>query len=102
VKYFDWRHFNETREFRERDLYPAAASFEELVGNLRTLTLAESAMIEEAMINLSIPKPTPEELAQAQRELAAMNLKRKDRQAEDIRPPRLADLVQKNLAERAD
>jgi hypothetical protein len=92
VKFFDWRYFNETRKVREKDLYPVAASFEELIGKLRTLTPAEEAKLEGLM-----PKPNQEDAAKAQRELAAMKLKPKDWQQEANRPPRLADLVGRKI-----
>lgn len=97
VKFFDWRYFNETRKFREQDLYPVAASFEELVGKLRTLTPTEETTIRGLM-----PEPNQAEVARAQRELAEMKSKSRDWQPEASRPPRLAVLAQQNSGSQAD
>jgi hypothetical protein len=95
VKFFDWRYFNETRNFREKDLYPVASNFQDFISKLRTLTTAEEAMIEGLM-----SEPNRDEIAQAQRELSAMKLKPKDWRPEANRPPRLAVLAKQNPSER--
>lgn len=90
VKFFDWRYFNETRKFREKDLYPVASDFEDFAMKFRTLTPAEEATIKGLM-----PEPNQEEIAQAQRELSAMQSKPKDWRSEANRPPRLSELARK-------
>jgi len=97
VKFFDWRYFNETRKFREKDLYSVASDFEDFTSKFRTLTPAEEATIKGLP-----PEPNRVEIAQAQRELSAMQSKPKDWRPEANRPPRLAVLAQQNRAERGD
>ena len=94
VKFFDWRYFNETRKFREKDLYFVASNFEEFVSKFRALTPAEEAMIG--------PEPNTEQIARGQEILAKLEAEPKDWRSEANRPPRLAVLVQQNLAARAE
>jgi hypothetical protein len=92
VKFFDWRYFNETRKFREKDLVFVAPDFEEFIEKFRALTPTEESKIRELM-----PEPDPAEIARAQRQLAEMEAKAEDWRSEANRPPRLAILAQKRL-----
>jgi hypothetical protein len=92
IKFFDWRYFNQTRKFREKDLFPVASNFDEFIGKLRTLTTTEEALIEKF-----IPEPN---LDEAQKDQSALEIDSKNWQFETDRPPKLAALVKKYLAQK--
>lgn len=92
VKLFDWRYFNETRSFREQDLYFVAADFDELLTKFRQLNDYEEAKIAELMSGVDSGEATGSEMGTGDFSTGSESLA-----LEFDRPPKLSILADERL-----